>query len=295
LVIFDDYRTAIYYAPLPLGLLLRYFAHIKKPGVDFHRERDQVVLAFSSLSEAKTWEMALKWLAATGTVGEGPVPRRKLLVLLNPVGGLRKGRKIWAQIEPMFALSHVDATMVETTHANHAKEHVQGCTLDDLGNGIATISGDGLLNEVIQGLMERPDSAKARRIPLAVIPAGSGNGLAVSLMTPGPVSAVWNIIKGATRELDLSSVRQGSTQRWAFLSVAWGLTADIDMESEKYRWMGETRFTVAAIPRIFRLKSYVIGFLLALRTTHWGFDGLIFPRGQAQGVPLCFYIWKLKT
>ena len=44
------------------------------------------------------------------------------------------------------------------------------------------------------------------------------------------------------------SVRQGDTTHWAFLSIAWGITADIDIESEKWRWMGEARFTVAAIP-----------------------------------------------
>lgn len=48
--------------------------------------------------------------------------------------------------------------------------------------GIVTIGGDGVLFEVINGIMERPDWKHVMKsIPLAIIPGGSGNGLAKSL------------------------------------------------------------------------------------------------------------------
>lgn len=49
------------------------------------------------------------------------------------------------------------------------------------------VSGDGLLNELINGIMQRPDWAKVARIPLGVIPAGSGNAVATSMGYPDPV------------------------------------------------------------------------------------------------------------
>jgi len=42
----------------------------------------------------------------------------------------------------------------------------------------------------------------------------------------------------------------------SFLSVGWGLFADIDIESERYRFMGETRFTFYALARILNLRTY---------------------------------------
>lgn len=36
----------------------------------------------------------------------------------------------------------------------------------------------------------------------------------------------------------------------------WGIIADVDIESEKYRWMGSARFTVATIPRILNPRMY---------------------------------------
>lgn len=43
---------------------------------------------------------------------------------------------------------------------------------------------------------------------------------------------------------------------YAFLSVTWGMVADVDIESEKYRCMGESRFLIGTIARIVGLRSY---------------------------------------
>jgi len=47
--------------------------------------------------------------------------------------------------------------------------------------GIIIVSGDGLLHEIIQGIFQRIDAFDAIKIPLGIIPAGTGNGLARSL------------------------------------------------------------------------------------------------------------------
>lgn len=47
---------------------------------------------------------------------------------------------------------------------------------------IVTVSGDGLIHEVLNGLADRTDSEVAFKIPLAPIPAGSGNGMCVNLL-----------------------------------------------------------------------------------------------------------------
>ena len=47
--------------------------------------------------------------------------------------------------------------------------------------GIIIVSGDGLLHEVYNGLFDREDWRVSSHIPIGVIPAGSGNGLACSI------------------------------------------------------------------------------------------------------------------
>jgi len=43
---------------------------------------------------------------------------------------------------------------------------------------------------------------------------------------------------------------------YSFLSVSWCMLADIDIESEKIRWMGNTRFYVWAMLRVMKLRRY---------------------------------------
>jgi sphingosine kinase len=72
----------------------------------------------------------------------------------------------------------------------------------DLGayDAVVPLSGDGIVNELINGLASRPDALSALRIPIAPIPAGSGNALSVNIMGPDKVLdvayAALNAIKG---------------------------------------------------------------------------------------------------
>jgi sphingosine kinase len=44
---------------------------------------------------------------------------------------------------------------------------------------------------------------------------------------------------------------------FSFLSVGWGLIADIDIESERLRAIGSQRFTVWSIHRLISLRTYM--------------------------------------
>ena len=63
-------------------------------------------------------------------------------------------------------------------------------------DGIITVSGDGLVFEVVNGLMKRDDWETAIKIPIGTIPAGSGNALAATLNSISPITAAFNICKG---------------------------------------------------------------------------------------------------
>ncbi|GIY21192.1 sphingosine kinase 2 [Caerostris extrusa] len=105
---------------------------------------------------------------------------------------------------------------------------------------------------------------KVVKIPVGVIPGGSGNGLArainyavgepydVTAVTP----SVLNILKGQVAPMDLVRVQTSEECFYSFLSIGWGLMADIDIESERLRALGEARFAVWAIIRAIGLRKY---------------------------------------
>lgn len=66
----------------------------------------------------------------------------------------------------------------ETERQGHASEHVR--EISDLAE-IDAIVIDGLIYEVLNGLAQHVDPMATLNIPLAPIPAGSGNGLWLNL------------------------------------------------------------------------------------------------------------------
>ncbi len=103
--------------------------------------------------------------------------------MINPFGGNGKAMKIYREaIASMFEHSHFEVDVLTTQRAGHGYEVGKTLVLGHY-DGIVTASGDGLLHEVVNGLMAHSQWAEAIKTPIGIIPCGSGNGLAVSIGT----------------------------------------------------------------------------------------------------------------
>ncbi|XP_070298749.1 sphingosine kinase 2-like [Salvelinus sp. IW2-2015] len=112
-------------------------------------------------------------------IGKCLLPRpRRLLLLVNPFSGRGQAMQ-WCQthILPMIREANISYNLIQTERQNHARELIKEISLPQ-GDGIIIVSGDGLLHEVINGLMERPDWELAIKTPVGILPCGSGNALA---------------------------------------------------------------------------------------------------------------------
>ncbi|CAI0468390.1 unnamed protein product [Linum tenue] len=186
---------------------------------------------------------------------------KRLLVFVNPYGGKRIAPKVYLDhVKPLLEDAGVQITLQETMHRLHAKEVVSSMELSKY-DGIVCVSGDGILVEVVNGLLERQDWRDAIKMPLGIVPAGTSNGMVKSLLDAAgelcsPENAVLAIIRGHRCSLDVATVLQGETKYYSVLMLAWGLVADVDIESEKYRWMGSSRIDFYALQRLFGLRQY---------------------------------------
>lgn len=212
------------------------------------------------------------------------------LIFVNPKSGAGKAKNIYHEhVVPVMAESSVSNTVVFTQHANYAKEYVKSMRLEDW-RGILVVSGDGLVYEVLNGLWERKDWRDAIRMPVGAIPGGSANAIACSCsyLTQEPFANIslerfakhvtFNMIKSIPVPLDLviyelnSSGSDGHKQRVVSgLSLEWAIIADVDLESEKYRYLGAFRFVVGALKRILNLRIYRgrLSFLPADTSSQW--------------------------
>nr|BAK06536.1 predicted protein [Hordeum vulgare subsp. vulgare] len=186
---------------------------------------------------------------------------KRLFVLINPYGGKRRASKIYeAEIKPLFEAAGVQVTTQETRYRGHAREVASSLDLARY-DGIVCVSGDGVLVELVNGILQRSDWEEAIKMPIGVVPAGTGNGMAKSLLhaaseTCSVSDAVFAIIKGHKQALDVCTIVQGEKTVFSVLSTTWGSVADVDIESEKYRWMGSARFDFYALVRIINLRRY---------------------------------------
>ncbi|XP_037350838.2 sphingosine kinase 1 [Talpa occidentalis] len=204
--------------------------------------------------------------AAPAPPGLLPRPCR-VLVLLNPRGGKGKALQLFrSHVQPLLAQAEVSFSLVLTERRNHAREFVRGEELSRW-DALVVMSGDGLMHEVVNGLMERPDWQLAIQKPLCSLPAGSGNALAASLNHYAGNEQVTNedlltnctllLCRRLLAPVDLLSLQMASGLRlFSVLSLAWGFIADVDLESEKYRRLGEMRFTLGTFLRLAALRIY---------------------------------------
>ncbi|KAJ1310405.1 hypothetical protein OPQ81_007143 [Rhizoctonia solani] len=206
----------------------------------------RLVIIEGGIREPDTAETAQAWVdeLMNSAYGEVP-PRRRFKVFVNPAGGQGKGVQLFeSKVKPILLAAHGEVDAIVTKRAQHAAELAQECDLDF--DALLTVSGDGLVFEVLNGFRKRPDAAKAFSLPVCPIPAGSGNALSISLLGPKDgfdvALAALNAIKGRRMPYDLCSFTQDGETNISFLSQAIGLMADLDLGTEHLRWMGDARF-----------------------------------------------------
>lgn len=221
----------------------------------FKRARKELVFQVDATEPVKLKEF-VKALQARLWIGR---PRR-VVVIINPIGGHAKGRQQWAKVRPIFIDAGVDLIELETKKSKHAFELVQDIDITAC-DALICVGGDGLVYEVLNALMSRDDKEKAIKTPLGIIPAGSQNALAMS--AAGTVDVVEHalfIVKGITRALDLSMVRHinGNYDVYSSIFTSYGYLGTITEDSENYRWMGPSRYFYAGSKQIAWPKFYTI-------------------------------------
>ncbi|EDV27726.1 uncharacterized protein TRIADDRAFT_20947, partial [Trichoplax adhaerens] len=184
-------------------------------------------------------------------------PEYRYVIFVNPKSGTGKSRKIFKNApKRMLREAEAEYTLITTERQGHAYDYVKEMKLNQV-DGIIIVSGDGLIHEVINGLMSREDWEHAIKLPIGALPGGSGNALYQSILYESNItSAMFMIIKRYTTKLDLVSITTLKDQRYSFLSVGWGLLSDVDIGTEKFRKLGTARFVLGTVKHLTKLKYY---------------------------------------
>ena len=98
---------------------------------------------------------------------------KKALAIINPISGTGSKKSIPDLLAQAYNASEYELFLTYTKAAGHAEELARRATSEGYDHVIA-VGGDGTVNEVARGLV-------GSQTALAIVPKGSGNGLARSL------------------------------------------------------------------------------------------------------------------
>ena len=212
-----------------------------------------------SLEVRSQWHKAIL-NTSLGKLLDADIKSRHLQIIINPASGKKKAARIFARVQPLLDASNLDYSITQTHSAEDTKDFIYSLDLSKI-DGLVIVGGDGTIHDAIAGLMCRPDWETAIKLPLGIIPAGTGNGLSKTLLESAgesydPVNAAFTIVKGKQCSFDLARVKQNNAKFYSFLSLSWGLISDVDIESEKLKFLGAWRFDLYALMLICFLRTY---------------------------------------
>lgn len=145
----------------------------------------------------------------------------RTLFVFNPHSGRNRRRpELAAGIRDFIAARTLDAGLAVTDGPGHATELAR----DAVRRGsevVVAVGGDGTMNEVAQGLIGSPAA-------LALVPCGSGNGLARHLGLPRTPAAALQLAGGAAARV--RAIDTGTANGHPFINaMGLGLDAEVSL------------------------------------------------------------------
>lgn len=172
-----------------------------------------------------------------------------IAVLANPFAGKGRGRSVADAAVGRLRERGVDVRVYSGATAVETAE-LAALAVAERPAVIVVIGGDGTLSGILDVLV---DGA----IPVALVPAGTGNDLARALGLPrhDPTGAADVALDGVARTIDVGEVRSGGVVARFLTIAALGFDAKVSERTNRLRWPhGALRYYLALVIELARLR-----------------------------------------
>lgn len=136
-----------------------------------------------------------------------------LLFVVNPVSGDGRGLEVWKYVKRELEWRNIHYQVVFTKYPGHARELTRDAILQPDLQAIVVIGGDGTVHEVGNNLI-------GTKVPIALIPAGTGNDFALAHKIPfDPILALERVYKHQVRCIDTGDL--GERNMISFMGIGF--------------------------------------------------------------------------
>ncbi|WP_459549724.1 YegS/Rv2252/BmrU family lipid kinase [Nocardia sp. X0981] len=171
---------------------------------------------------------------------------RAVAVVTNPSSGQGRARAAADTVVELLHRGGVVVTEINAPSAAGTRQQVADIVTGANLDAVVCVGGDGLVSTVLEPLAHSG-------VPLALVPAGTGNDLARELgIGDDPVAAAELVRHGRARSIDLGRIEAGGHDPMWFATVACtGFDARVTLRANRMRRpRGPLRYTLAAIAEI---------------------------------------------
>ena len=173
---------------------------------------------------------------------------KKMLFVLNPCAGMRKGAKALADMLAVFNRADYDVRVYVTAGQGDAIDAVR--KLAEGMDLVVCCGGDGTFNETVTGLM-----LAGLEIPVGYIPAGSTNDFAASLQLSGDcVEAARQIVEGVPTPYDAGKFGE---RYFSYVASFGAFTkASYTTPQNIKNILGHTAYVLEGIQELSQIRNY---------------------------------------
>ncbi len=184
----------------------------------------------------------------------------KLLLVYNPFAGFKRSGKHFSEVKQLIRDKGMDFDLRFTRAAGDATTMVEEADLTQY-DGIISSGGDGTFHEVLNGYYKNKSATKP---PIGIIPNGTGNSFAIELGLKSFEfeKAIDIISKNIIKKVDIGYCQMQDSSFYFHNILGFGMVADINEASNKYKNLGNHSYTIASLEKIMALKTFDLEIIL---------------------------------
>lgn len=179
----------------------------------------------------------------------------RVALLVNTAAG--RGRATAARGPVRAALTAAGLAVDELVAADRTSAEAAVRSVVGAVTAVVVLGGDGAVHAAVQGLA-------GTGTPLAVLPAGTGDDLALALGVPvDPVAAARaaaaDLLAGRSARLDLGQTSTADGDRWWATVLCCGFDSAVSDRADRLTWpRGRRRYDVAIAAELARLRPRAV-------------------------------------
>ncbi len=182
----------------------------------------------------------------------------KILLIANPASGACRGRQI-RRLHAACTARGLHADLRLTARRGDATWIAATADLTRY-DALVAAGGDGTLFEVLNGLYQKP---AAERLPLGIVPLGTGNAFARHLgLLPGAIGQALDIIAtGRRRDIDVAEIDHAGGQCYSLNIAGLGFATDAAVLAARFKALGGLAYSAGSLLKMMNPASFTVRIL----------------------------------